>query len=217
MGIPERLGKTGGCLSVSKYGRRPARAGQLSEFVSRSPREQGWDGNVECSAYRTNSHTNRSLTLHRGIRVTPARHRTQHGTQSACHPVSDSNRVSLTMSYGISLTMSYGIANPCSRAVPPFSLAPYRTPSLQPLCGRIRVAASPVLRACSRRSCTLSGWAGCARGERNDNIRTRTERGPATATHVVLHNDAICLTREQRLSGDKLNGAHGLIHGGVST
>ena len=29
---------------------------------------------------------------------------------------------------------------------------------------------------------------------------------------AVLQNDTICLTREQRLSGDKLNGAHGLIH-----
>ena len=40
----------------------------------------------------------------------------------------------------------------------------------------------------------------------------RSERQLATATRVVLHNDAICLTREQRLSGDKLNGAHGIIH-----
>ena len=64
------------------------RGGQLSESSCRVRRREqvGWDGNVECSAYRTNSHTNRSLTLHR---VTPARLR----TQSACHPVSaDSNR-----------------------------------------------------------------------------------------------------------------------------
>jgi hypothetical protein len=45
-------------------------------------------------------------------------------------------------------------------------------------------------------------------GERNDNVRVAS----GLKSGVVLQNDAIRLTREQRLSGDKLNGMHGLIH-----
>ena len=100
--------------------------------------------------------------------------------------------------------MSYGSAYPCSRAVLSASLHIELPPCGLPAAGAAWPRHRSYVLAREDHAHYLSGWAGCARGERNDNIR----KAPA----IVLHNDAICLTREQRLSGDKLNGAHGIIH-----